>query len=163
MSGFGSLRQSGKIYVDKTLSIYRLASNKGGKYLLARPRRFGKSLLISTFDSLFKHELRDFQGLAIEKQWNNKTCDAVRLDFSGIGFFSSQADFLRRLIEMLADAFAPFCFSYCPDSIIQFEVQVSRWLEERPTSSLVILIDEYDAPLTACLDNRDCLVDKRRH
>ena len=67
-SDFSALRQFGEIYVDKTELIYELASQKA-KYLFVRPRRFGKSLLISTFESLFKQGLKDFKGLAIEKLW----------------------------------------------------------------------------------------------
>ena len=61
-SSFEKLRQLGQIYVDKTEKVYSLAC-RNGKYFLARPRRFGKSLLISTFESLFKFGLRDFRGL----------------------------------------------------------------------------------------------------
>ena len=52
-SDFSALRKSGQIYVDKTGLIYKLAS-KRQKFFLSRPRRFGKSLLLSTFESLFK-------------------------------------------------------------------------------------------------------------
>ena len=64
-SDFAALRSDGQIYVDKTALIYEIAS-KRQKFFLSRPRRFGKSLLISTFESLFKYGLRDFKGLAIK-------------------------------------------------------------------------------------------------
>lgn len=64
-SDFSALRQFDEIYVDKTELIYDLASQKS-KYFFVRPRRFGKSLLISTFESLFKYGLKEFRGLAIE-------------------------------------------------------------------------------------------------
>lgn len=71
---------SDEIYADKTQLAYELASRRR-KFFLARPRRFGKSLLISTFESLFKYGLRDSQGLAIEKQWKEeKTYNVVRLE-----------------------------------------------------------------------------------
>ena len=60
-SNFSSLRQANEIYVDKTDLIYKLAKNRG-KIFLARPRRFGKSLLVSTFESLFKKGLQDFKN-----------------------------------------------------------------------------------------------------
>ncbi|HBZ57692.1 MAG TPA: AAA family ATPase, partial [Sutterella sp.] len=63
VSDFAGLRQDGLIYVDKTAMVHQLARSAGSKILLTRPRRFGKSLLVSTFESLFKHGLRDFQGL----------------------------------------------------------------------------------------------------
>ncbi len=81
-SSFEKLRQLNQIYVDKTEKVYSLACCNG-KYFLARPRRFGKSLLISTFESLFKYGLRDFHGLEIEKLWNeDKEFLVVKLDFS---------------------------------------------------------------------------------
>lgn len=83
-SDFAALRLANEIYVDKTDLVYELAS-KRRKYFLARPRRFGKSLLISTFESLFRHGLRDFKGLAIEKLWIEESKPlVVRLDFSEI-------------------------------------------------------------------------------
>lgn len=70
---------SDEIYADKTQLAYELASRRR-KYFLARLRRFGKPLLISKFESLFKYGLRDFQGLAIEKLWKEeKTYNVVRL------------------------------------------------------------------------------------
>lgn len=61
-SSFSRIKVAGQIYVDKIRLIFDLSSKKE-KFLLTRPRRFGKSLLISTFESLFKFGLRDFRGL----------------------------------------------------------------------------------------------------
>ncbi|HAI60246.1 MAG TPA: hypothetical protein DCM19_00040, partial [Parasutterella excrementihominis] len=83
-SDFATLRLRNQIYVDKSALIYKIAI-RPGKFFLARPRRFGKSLLISTFESLFKFGLRDFKGLTIEKLWKEtETYNVVRLDFSEI-------------------------------------------------------------------------------
>lgn len=83
-SSFRALRQARQIYVDKTQLIFDLASQRR-KYFLARPRRFGKSLLISTFETLFKNGLEDFCGLAIEKLWKEeRTYSVVKFDFSEI-------------------------------------------------------------------------------
>ena len=88
-SDFSALRKSGQIYVDKTRLIYTLAS-KRQKFFLSRPRRFGKSLLLSTFESLFKYGLRDFYGLEIESLWKDEnTYQVIRLDFSNLKGFSS--------------------------------------------------------------------------
>ncbi|WP_443744375.1 AAA family ATPase [Sutterella sp.] len=67
-SSFAKLRESSQIYVDKTALIFQLASLTQN-YFIARPRRFGKSLLISTIESLFRHGLRDFKGLKIASLW----------------------------------------------------------------------------------------------
>lgn len=66
-SSFTSIRNLEQIYVDKTALIYELARFNTSQYFLARPRRFGKSLLVSTLESLFKDGLKMFHGLAIEK------------------------------------------------------------------------------------------------
>ena len=95
VSDFAGLRQDGMIYVDKTEMIARMAATRKGKFFLARPRRFGKSLLVSTFESLFKYGLRDFHGLAIEKLWQEQTYDTIRLDFSTI--------FVKRVVGVPGD------------------------------------------------------------
>ena len=69
-SSFSELRSLNKIYVDKTEMIWALARDSN-YYFLSRPRRFGKTLLLSTFESLFKYGLKDFKGLAIEKLWTD--------------------------------------------------------------------------------------------
>lgn len=91
-SDFSALRKSGQIYVDKTRLIYTLAS-KRQKFFLSRPRRFGKSLLLSTFESLFKYGLRDFHGLEIILMERRKY-----LSSHTIGFLESERLFLRRRI-----------------------------------------------------------------
>ncbi len=150
-SNFGALRKAGQIYVDKTDLVYEMAS-KRGKFFLSRPRRFGKTLLISTFESLFKHGLRDFRGLAIEKLWNEKpACKILRFDFSRVKAYSS--------IEAFCQAFD----DYLSDLMLREQMKApagmrgvrafDNWLALQPLNSVVILIDEYDAPLTSSLDN----------
>lgn len=66
IQNFESLRNDGYVYVDKTALIYRLV-NEGRYYFLHRPRRFGKSLLISTLDAYLSGKKELFKGLAMEK------------------------------------------------------------------------------------------------
>ena len=119
---------------------------------ISRPRRFGKTLLVSTFESLFRNGIRDFKGLAIETIWTDKTYKVVRLDFSEIKDYSSEADFLSKFYDQLLRKFRQAGFDYEEKNGL-FMGQVSAWLSSLPPSSLVILIDEYDAPLTASLDD----------
>ncbi len=148
-SGFPALRASNSVYVDKTAFIYQLA-REDGKFFLARPRRFGKSLLVSTLESLFKFGLRDFDGLAISKLWTDTTYSVAHLDFSLISTFKSAEDFSKKFQESIADSFAELGFA--PTDRTNVLSELSGWLKKLPSRSLVILIDEYDAPLTACLD-----------
>ena len=152
-SFFSALRQRNQIYVDKTSMIYEMARVRG-KYLITRPRRFGKSLLVSTFESLFKNGLKDFKGLAIEDRWNDKTYTVVRLDFSESKEFSSVEEFAQKFHERIESKFNAAGVAL-PQTKESFITRLSNGLQALPGSSLVLLIDEYDVPLTACMHNRD--------
>lgn len=160
-SDFSALRDCNQIYVDKTDLIYQLAS-KREKFFLSRPRRFGKSLLISTFESLFKDGTKNFQGLKIEQLWKEeKTYQVIRLDFSGIKNFSSPEEFQEKLDIYFSDLME--------QQNIRPRVRIEKaglrnfinWLAIQENNSSVFLIDEYDAPLTACL-NDSALFEKVR-
>lgn len=154
-SDFSALRLFNEIYVDKTGLIYDIASQKG-KYLFVRPRRFGKSLLISTFESLFKYGLRDFKGLAIEKLWVEEPKPlVVRLDFSEAKYFSSLEEFLKRLASLISRSFGFVGFRCTFDSAESIFHQWSEWMNTLDSDSLVVLVDEYDSPLTSCLDQEE--------
>lgn len=153
-SSFPRIRVTDQIYVDKTRLIFDLAS-KAEKFFLARPRRFGKSLLISTFESLFKYGLRDFHGLEIENLWKEKnTFNVVRIDFLEIKNYLSADDFSSKLDSLLVRRFQEFGFVYAPNPLSSPIDQISDWLRRQPVNSFVILIDEYDSPLTACLNDK---------
>ena len=64
---FERIRKENKLYIDKTEYIYRMTHSGGCYFFLSRPRRFGKSLLVSTFESYFSGKKELFEGLAIEK------------------------------------------------------------------------------------------------
>lgn len=151
-SDFAALRLRNQIYVDKSAHVYKVAS-QNGIFLFVRPRRFGKSLLISTIESLFKFGLRDFKGLVIEKLWiEKKTYNIVRLDFSEIRPEFGLEKFNEDLRDRLIDNFSSFGFRYDAAGASIFS-QLSAWLKRQESNSLVLLIDEYDTPLTFCLDD----------
>lgn len=83
-NSFEDIRKKNQIYVDHTDLIYEFAYLDGPNFL-SRPRRFGKSLLISTLESLFSHGTEYFKGLKIERLWNEaekgKTYKVIQLDF----------------------------------------------------------------------------------
>lgn len=152
-SSFSALRNAGQIYVDKTDLIYELAS-KRQKFFLARPRRFGKSLLVSTFESLFKYGLRDFKGLAIEKLWKEeKSYQVVRLDFSEIKNFSDAEQFQTVIDQYFVDLMQRNNYNSPLKNGNEGLRAFKSWLAVQKDNSIVLLIDEYDAPLTACLSN----------
>ena len=83
ISDFKKLREGGYVYVDKTEYIYRLIKEGSGYYFLSRPRRFGKSLLLSTIEYLFKGEKELYKGLYIEDKWNwEEIYPVIRISFA---------------------------------------------------------------------------------
>lgn len=150
-STFATLRIRNDLYVDKTAYVHRLA-REDAKIFLVRPRRFGKSLLLSTFESLFRDGLTHFRGLAIEKLWSDRTYPVVKLDFSEVKEFSDVEEFRSKFYEKLAAAFGDVGFRVQTDGFSVL-TQLSTFLASLPPAGLVVLIDEYDAPLTQCLDN----------
>lgn len=148
---FDKLRSFGKIYVDKTEMIYKLTLFDSAPVFLARPRRFGKSLLISTFESLFSRGTTDFKDLAIEKLWGNeKTYRVLHMDFSKYADMEPE-ELKKYLTKEIADFFSDKKTLPVLDEQGNYNdpgyllSQVHAIAEK---SSLVLLIDEYDAPVT---------------
>ena len=82
---FSKIRQGGYVYVDKTALVYRLANESDGAFFLSRPRRFGKSLLVSTLQAYFEGRRDLFDGLEIEELesvWESRP--VIRLDLSTV-------------------------------------------------------------------------------
>ena len=98
---FGKIRNDGYVYLDKTDLIYDLVHN-GNIYFLSRPRRFGKSLLISTLECYFQGKKELFKGLAIEqleKEW--KQYPVFHIDFNGKDF--TQAGELEKTLQTFVE------------------------------------------------------------
>lgn len=157
---FSDLRANDKIYVDKTELIFRLVNHVSYVFLL-RPNHFGKSLLSSTVESLFKYGLRNFRGLAIEKLWDerkplNRDCMVCHIDFSKLCGFSDFPQFENAFHQMLNDFISEYpvdspAMEICSDALARFYV----WMEvqrEREPNKTVMLIDNCDAPLNDCVD-----------
>ncbi len=147
---FDELRKNGFTYVDKTDRILPLANlSQGKQFFLARPRRFGKSLLVSTLKGLFQGRRELFKGLAIEPQWDwSKAYPVIHLDMG-----STQADTAERFESILLERLA-----HCEDELglahsgvkipqLRFQSVCERAAAKSPTGQVVILIDEYDKPL----------------
>lgn len=155
-SNFTNIRRKHSIYVDKTGLIYNLACSTF-KFFLSRPRRFGKTLLINTLESLFLNGLRDFRGLAIEQLWKeNCTYDVLHLNFADMRRFNDAEEFRSELGALLTD----FMLDHPMDGSLSAGlgtdplIRFAKYLTLRPLGKLVVLIDEYDTPLTNCLGNK---------
>ncbi len=148
---FCDLINGGYLYIDKTQYLYELIRYPKGVYFLSRPRRFGKSLLISTLDEIFQGNKELFKGLWLHDspyQW--ETHPIIRMDFSRHRI-RNEEDLevrLHRHLSLIARQYnidlpdAPFD--------IQFEELILSLSEEK---QVVILIDEYDKPIIDNLEN----------
>lgn len=150
---FSAMRDKGRMVIDKTDLVARMAEGCG-KYAFFRPPRFGKTLLVSMLETLFRNGLRDFHGLKLEKLWQDKTYDVVRLDFSDVRRFASIEQYQRDFNAFLVRSFGRAGFSYDPTHVLPVKHQLSAWLESRPADALVLLVDDFDAPLTMALNDR---------
>jgi len=158
---FESLRQDGYLYVDKTALIYKLVST-GRYYFLSRPRRFGKSLLVSTLAAYFRGKKELFKGLAMEELEKDWTIHPVlHLDFN-TGRYNSAESLYNRLDKTLRDWEAVYGRDPQDKTCdIRFESVVERACKQTG-QRVVILIDEYDKPLLQNIGN-DALQEELRN
>ena len=160
---FDRIIEGGFVYVDKTAILYELAKpSADGIYYLPRPRRFGKSLMISTLKALFSGRRDLFRGLKIEQtdwDWEKEVYPVLHLDMSTVA--SKTADeleiSLQDLVEGLSATFnAPFDPAKPAKTnfknLLESMPKAARQKNEKATGKYVLLIDEYDAPITGLLD-----------
>lgn len=143
---FEQLRNNGCIYIDKTDLVYRLA-NTDSVYFFSRPRRFGKSLLVSTFDAYFSGKKELFNGLAmerLEKDW--PVHPVLHLDFSKTKYLSVEDLYRQMNIHLTA---WEGLYGTNPAEVAPAERfgGVIQRAYEKTGMHVVVLIDEYDAPL----------------
>ena len=155
---FSELRKNGFTYVDKTDALYAMASGEVGKqFFIARPRRFGKSLAVSTLKSLFQGERELFAGLAIEPKWDwSKKWPVLHLDM-GSAQTATAAELNRRWRAILENECArngiPFSDDENPATV--FERTINALAAKSADGQMVLLIDEYDKPLLGHLMKPD--------
>ena len=149
------------LYVDKTEYVYRMTHSGGKHFFLSRPRRFGKSLLVSTFKSYFQGKKELFKGLAIEKLEKDWTEYPV-LHFSMAGGKHMEKDQLERYLDFELNKLEKLFGIDTPrqdpntrlaDLIIKAYQQTGK--------QVVVLIDEYDAPLLDVVHEDSHLKDLR--
>jgi hypothetical protein len=146
--------------VDKTEHIHRMITS-GRIYFLSRPRRFGKSLLVSTLDALFKGQKELFEGLYIYDKWDwTQQYPVIRIDFGGLSHRTTEAltNSLSDLMKITAskNRIAPES-TELPDKFRELIEQ----LHESTGQKVAILIDEYDKPITDHLSNPEVMKTNR--
>ena len=149
---FEEIRQGGYVYVDKTRYVYSL-THTGKYYFLSRPRRFGKSLLVSTLDAYFSGKRELFEGLAIaelEQQW--ATYPVLHLDL-GTGNYTDVAALEAVLHQHLEKWEARYGDTYRNRPLAERFLQVVELAYRQTSHQVVILVDEYDKPLLSAILN----------
>ena len=141
---FSEVRNNGYLYVDKTLFIDKLFQH-GKYYFLSRPRRFGKSLFLSTLEYLFQSKQELFEGLYIYDRWDwSKTSPVIKISFSNIGH---KLMGLEKAIDDKLEAIAlKYQYSFSSKTIDQKFKELIEALSAKH-GHVAILIDEYDKPI----------------
>lgn len=153
IQNFESLRKDGYFYVDKTALIYQLIKS-GRYYFLSRPRRFGKSLLVSTLQAYFEGKKELFEGLAmekLEKEWVKRP--VLHFDLNAKLFDTPEA--LIRLIDRQLLVYEAIYGSLDSDTSIDDRlITLIRNAAEQTGHRVAILVDEYDKPLLQTIGNK---------
>ena len=152
IQSFEKLRTNGYVYVDKTALVYRMTRDMSC-YFLSRPRRFGKSLLVSTLEAYFLGRKELFKGLAIEQletEWVKYP--VLHLDLN-TGKYDKEAD----LDDFLNDSLAQWeqVYGSSPTEVnaeLRFKGVIRR-ASEQTGKQVVVLVDEYDKPLLNSIGN----------
>lgn len=151
IQSFDKMIEGGYVYVDKTALIYRLVKD-GTIYFLSRPRRFGKSLLVSTLKCYFQGRKDLFKGLAIEKlegEWAEYP--VFHIDFNGTNF--TEGGKLEGILEGKVSTWEKIYGRTSEfEDIGERFAYVIRQARKRYGKRCVVLIDEYDKPILDVLD-----------
>ena len=162
---FEKLRKNGFVYVDKTDLLWRLASmNDGSQFFISRPRRFGKSLMLSTLKCIFEGRRELFKGLKIEKKrWDwKKMWPVVMLNMADV-----TASSVEELKEGLIDTVDELVKTFGLKDVVRLSnpgKYLGNFFKALATAKgeFVVLVDEYDVPLQGFLGDRAALVRIRK-
>lgn len=152
---FKLLRESGSIYIDKTPYIHKLIASGAKYYFLARPRRFGKSLFLSTLRYFFEGKRDLFKGLYIDSiNWEWEEYPVLRLDlnmerYAEPGKLNSVLDYIFEDWETRYDVKEKY------ENHAQRFANIIKTAHEKTGKQVVILVDEYDKPLVGNLNKNE--------
>ena len=164
IQSFDQIIEDGYVYVDKTDLVYKL-TQEGKTYFLSRPRRFGKSLLVSTLKNYFLGRKELFKGLAIdrlEKEWN--VYPVFHVDFNGSDF--TQEGVLEKRLNGYVSDWEKKYGIYSQNDDLDLGGRFIKVLEAAHNQAgqrAVVLIDEYDKPILDVLDLNQQLENRHRN
>lgn len=153
IQSFKEIRTNNYLYVDKTEQIFKLVES-GKFYFLSRPRRFGKSLLVSTIDSFFSGKKELFSGLKIEKlekEW--KSYPVFYFDFGGKEY-KTRKDLEKKLYNILENLKKEYGLTSSETSPELMFSDLIKDAAEKYGKNVVVLVDEYDKALLETIDNK---------
>lgn len=163
IQSFDRIIEDGYVYVDKTELIYNL-THESSIYFLSRPRRFGKSLLVSTLKNYYLGRRELFRGLAMERLETEWAVHPVfHVDFNGAVF--SNAGQLEAMLRDYVEGWERM-YGLVPDKELGWGLRfrhVLRAAHEQTGRRAVVLIDEYDKPILDVLDVDGSLEDRHRN
>lgn len=154
IQNFGEIRRGGYVYVDKTPQMWKMI-DEGKYYFLSRPRRFGKSLMISTLESFFSGERELFKGLYVDTiEWDWQQYPIMHLDLNTEKYDSPEV-LTNRLEMFLSENEEKYGRNDYEKSYgARFE-GVMRRAFEKTGRQVVVLVDEYDKPMLQTIGNEE--------
>lgn len=153
IQSFPDIIENGYLYVDKTKLIHEMITT-GKYYFLSRPRRFGKSLLLSTIEAVFKGKKNLFEGLYISKtNWDWNEYEVIHIDLNGENYHS--VDILKAVINGILTQFEnKYNIATPADTFgLRFR-EIIKTASETSGRNVVILIDEYDKPILDTINDK---------
>jgi len=153
---FETMQTANFVYVDKTEHIFKLIAPAQAFYFMSRPRRFGKSLLVSTLGYLFQGRKDLFKGLWIDKNsdWKWEKFPVVKIDFNGIDH--NNAEELRKgLLDRIFEISKTYGVELTSTQLSRCFAVLIKKLHSKYKQDVVILVDEYDKPLISHLGKGD--------
>ena len=149
---FQELRTDGWVYVDKTAHVYNLV-NEGKYYFLSRPRRFGKSMLLSTLEAYFQGRKELFKGLDIERletEWTEHAVLHFDLNAKPFKILQDLYDLLNEQLTIYEQQYGSVPVDKSPEGRLR---QLIRAAKKKTQRGVVVLVDEYDKPLLQNIAN----------
>lgn len=152
ISSFETIRNRGMVYIDKTELIWKLVNNSSYVFL-GRPRRFGKSLLVSTLEAYFSGKKKLFEGLKIynlENKWEK--IPVLHFDFTG-SIYNSSLDVTNAILSRVEALEKAYSIEPHGSSAAERFGSLIQGVSEKSKKQVVILVDEYDKPILDNIDN----------
>jgi hypothetical protein len=150
IQSFADLRSNDYLYVDKTPFMHKLMSS-GKVFFLSRPRRFGKSLLVSTLEALFKGDKFLFEGLYIHDAYDwEEHYPVIKLDWSVIKH-TTEAEMEKGLMVFLKQIAGEYQITLKQEYAVNCLSELLWGLHRKTSRQAVVLVDEYDLPILDAL------------